>query len=224
MGQSWIFAKRKPVASTMNPPPALKSLTIEGMVSGKISFAQKKSTRKIVACGIATGDTVASGEQGKDHRRENIKYGLGDQDAVVTAHAGDDCPVDALPLAQNRTTVVTTLLFPITRSNAFLFLRALDQYHIDLLRTKRRSKNADLDIERCADLKERIKEQVYHISSIRSCNDFLCCALLIAMVVHHMTVIMQVAIEPLAIGHFVPKLFKIPVQLIYAVVAQIELI
>ena len=67
MGQSWIFAKRKPVASTMNPPPALKSLTIEGMVCGKISFAQKKSTRKIVACGIATGDTVASGEQGKDH-------------------------------------------------------------------------------------------------------------------------------------------------------------
>ena len=108
MGQSWIFAKRKPVASTMNPPPALKSLTIEGMVSGKISFAQKKSTRKIVACGIATGDTVASGEQGKDHRRENIQYGLGDQDAVVTAHAGDDCPVDALPLAQNRTTVVTS--------------------------------------------------------------------------------------------------------------------
>jgi hypothetical protein len=72
MGQSWIFAKRKPVASTMNPPQALKSLTIEGMVSGKISFAQKKSTRKIVACGIATGDTVASGEQGKDHRREKI--------------------------------------------------------------------------------------------------------------------------------------------------------
>ena len=120
--------------------------------------------------------------------------------------------------------MVPTLLFPITRSNAFLFLRALDQYHIDLLRAKRRSKNADLDIERCADLKERIKEQVYHISSIRSCNDFLCCALLIAMVVHHMTVIMQVAIEPLAIGHFVPKLFKVPVQLIYAVVAQIELI
>ena len=52
MGQSWIFAKRKPVASTMNPPQALKSLTIEGMVSGKISFAQKKSTRKIVACGM----------------------------------------------------------------------------------------------------------------------------------------------------------------------------
>jgi len=67
MGQSWIFAKRKPVASTMNPPQALKSLTIEGIVSGKISLAQKKSTRKIVACGIATGDTVASGEQGKDH-------------------------------------------------------------------------------------------------------------------------------------------------------------
>ena len=65
MGQSWIFAKRKPVASTMNPPQALKSLTIEGMVSGKISFAQKKSTRRIVACGIATGDTVASGEQAK---------------------------------------------------------------------------------------------------------------------------------------------------------------
>ena len=108
MGQSWIIAKRKPVASTMNPPQALKSLTIEGMVSGKISFAQKKSTRKIVACGIATGDTVASGEQGKDHRRENIQYGLGDQDAVVTAHAGDDCPVDALPLAQNSTTVVTS--------------------------------------------------------------------------------------------------------------------
>lgn len=32
---------------------------------------------------------------GEDHRREDIQDGLGDQDAVVTAHAGDDGPIDA---------------------------------------------------------------------------------------------------------------------------------
>lgn len=53
VGKFFSFTIRNPVASIRNPPQALKSLIIPGVVSGKIAVAAKNRIRKIITCGIA---------------------------------------------------------------------------------------------------------------------------------------------------------------------------
>ena len=48
VGKFFSFTIRKPVASIRNPPQALKSLIMPGVVSGKIAVAAKNRIRKII--------------------------------------------------------------------------------------------------------------------------------------------------------------------------------
>lgn len=49
---------RKPVASIKNPPQALKSKIISGVVKGKINLASKNKRNKRINCGIAITETT----------------------------------------------------------------------------------------------------------------------------------------------------------------------
>lgn len=51
MGKSSILAIRQPVAIRRKPPTDLKSAIIDGVVSGKMSFASSNSTVKTQNCG-----------------------------------------------------------------------------------------------------------------------------------------------------------------------------
>ena len=53
IGNILTFIIRNPVASMINPPHALKSLIISGVVSGKITPAMKNRRRNIINCGMA---------------------------------------------------------------------------------------------------------------------------------------------------------------------------
>ena len=58
----------------------------------------------------------------KDHRSKEIQDGLGDEDRVVTAHSGIQGTVNSVPLAQNSTMIVTSIvIYSSLDMDAFLF-------------------------------------------------------------------------------------------------------
>lgn len=65
VGKFFSFTIRKPVASIRNPPQALKSLIMPGVVSGKIAVAAKNRIRKIITCGMAIIHTTIPRLQAK---------------------------------------------------------------------------------------------------------------------------------------------------------------
>ena len=44
------------------------------------------------------------------------------------------------------------------------------------------------------------------------------------MIVHHPSIVVQMAVEPLGINHLIPQGFKVPVQFVNAVVPKVQLI
>ena len=65
VGKFFSFTIRKPIASIRNPPQALKSLIMPGVVSGKIAVAAKNRIRKIITYGMAIIHTTIPRLQAK---------------------------------------------------------------------------------------------------------------------------------------------------------------
>lgn len=79
------------------PPQALKSLIMTGVVNGMITPESRNSARKIRA--LRQGNQRYDLTQGacEDHGRKEIQDGLGNQDAVIAADAGNDGTINARP-------------------------------------------------------------------------------------------------------------------------------
>ena len=58
IGKFFSLIILNPVANIKNPPHALKSIIISGVVSGKIIPAHKNKTKKIKNCGIEIIETT----------------------------------------------------------------------------------------------------------------------------------------------------------------------
>lgn len=65
IGKSSSFTIRKPVANMMNPPQALKSLIMDGLVSGTMMPASRYRANRITNCGTAIRETLFSSVQAK---------------------------------------------------------------------------------------------------------------------------------------------------------------
>ena len=58
IGNSFTLIIRNPVANIKNPPHALKSAIMSGVVNGIMNFAPKNKQVKMINCGTAMIDTT----------------------------------------------------------------------------------------------------------------------------------------------------------------------